>query len=197
MGAICVVIEHRSGEVRDISFEMLFKAGELCRELGHVLTAVVLGGKDEMFWDALTRRAERVIAFQDDRIKHFDPGMYGEVLRYLIREERPFLTLIGHTAWGMDLTPALSVKTGFPLISDCVDIVMADGRPKGIRQIFGGKVFARVSPQESDGYLLSVRPGSFLPPEKMEDLKILNLMTSVLLELVDFWKLWLGFWELL
>jgi electron transfer flavoprotein alpha subunit len=171
MGAICVVIEHRSGEVRDISFEMLYKAGDLCRELGHTLTAVVLGGKDETLGDALTRRAERVIAFQDDRLRNFDSGVYGEVLRHLIQEERPFMTLMGHTAWGMDLAPALSVKTGYPLISDCVDIVMADGRPKGIRQIFGGKVYARVSPQESDGYLMSVRPGSFLPPEKTEDLK--------------------------
>jgi electron transfer flavoprotein alpha subunit len=45
MGEIFVVVEHRQGEVRDITFEMLNKASDLCRKLSHTLTAVMLGSE--------------------------------------------------------------------------------------------------------------------------------------------------------
>ena len=45
MGGIFVVDEHRQGKVRDITLEMLSKAGELKKDLGGDLTAVLLGGR--------------------------------------------------------------------------------------------------------------------------------------------------------
>ncbi|MBL7173852.1 MAG: electron transfer flavoprotein subunit alpha/FixB family protein [Desulfobacteraceae bacterium] len=169
MGEIFVVVEHRKGEVREITFEMLFKARELCRAFSLNLTAILLGGKDEGFAGELAKRADRVLAFEDNRLATFNSDLYKEILDRLIREHHPFITLIGHTSWGMDLAPALSVKTGFPLATDCVDIQAEEGRPKVIRQIYSGKLFSRVSFKESPGYLITVRPGAFLPPDHMEE----------------------------
>ena len=165
MAELFVVVEHRSGVIRDISLEMLFKAGELGREQGHTLSAVLLGTGDEAFTDDLLTRADKVIAVHDERLRHFDAELYSEVLRGLIEEEHPVLTLIGNTSWGMDLAATLSVRTGLPVATDCVDILMEDGRPTVIRQIFGGKLFARVSFRESDGYIVTVSPGAFPPRE--------------------------------
>ena len=78
------------------------------------------------------------------------------------------LTLMGHTPWGMDFAPALAVKTGLPLVTDCVDILMDQARPEGIRQIYAGKLLSRVSMRESAGYLFTVRPGAF-PSDKRRD----------------------------
>ena len=165
MGDIFVVVEHRQGEVRDITYEMLFKAGQLCREYSHNLTAIILGGQKESFLDNIAPKADRVIVYEDESLTNFSSDIYKEILNRLIEEHRPFLTLMGHTSWGMDLGPALSAKTGYPLATDCVDILVENGRPVVIRQIFSGKVFSRVSFKESEGYLVSVRPGSFLPEE--------------------------------
>jgi electron transfer flavoprotein alpha subunit len=165
MGDIFVVVEHRQGEVRDITYEMLFKAAQLCRENSHNLTAVILGGQNESFLDDIAPKADRVIVYEDESLKHFNGDLYREILKGLIEEHRPFLTLMGHTSWGMDLSPALSAKTGYPLATDCVDILVENDRPVVIRQIFSGKVFSRVSFKESEGYLISVRSGSFLPEE--------------------------------
>jgi electron transfer flavoprotein alpha subunit len=165
MGDIFVVVEHRLGEVRDITYEMLYKAGRLCRENSHNLTAVILGGQDESFLDDITPKADRLIVYEDERLKNYSGELYRDILNGLIKEQRPFLTLMGHTSWGMDLCPALSVKTGYPLATDCVDILVENDRPVVIRQIFSGKVFSKVSFKESEGYLISVRPGSFLPEE--------------------------------
>ena len=168
MGEIFVVVEHRKGEIREITFEMLFKARELCQTSSHNLTAILLGGKDSGFVDDLAKRADRVIAFEDDRLEIFNADLYKEILDRLIAEHTPFLTLMGHTSWGMDLAPALSIRTGFPLATDCVDIQTEDGRPMVFRQIYSGKLFSKVSFKESPGYLITVRPGAFLPPDGVE-----------------------------
>ena len=169
MGEIFVVVEHRQGEVRDISFEMLFKASQLCREFSHNLTAIVMGGKDESYVDEIVKKADRVICVEDEKLKNFSAELYMEILNNLIGEYQPFLTLIGHTSWGMDLAPCVAIKTGYPLATDCVDILIDNGRPNVIRQIYSGKVFSRISFKESAGYLITVRPGAFLPPENMEE----------------------------
>lgn len=167
MGEIFVVVEHRQGEVRDITFEMLYKANKLCQEFSYNLTAILIGG-NEAFINDIAQRADRVIYFEDERLKNFNADPYKEILNGLIQKHRPFLTLMGHTSWGMDLGPALSIKTGYPLATDCVDIMIEDNRPMVIRQIYSGKVFSKVSFKESEGYLMTVRPGAFLPEEVAE-----------------------------
>ncbi|MCP4667166.1 MAG: electron transfer flavoprotein subunit alpha/FixB family protein, partial [Deltaproteobacteria bacterium] len=171
MSEICVVVEHRQGEVRDITYEMLHKANALCREGSHTLTAVFLGGKDEPLINDIAPKADRVMVFEDERLKRFNGDLYKEILQRLVEEHRPLLTLIGHTSWGLDLAPALSVRTGYPLAMDCVDVLLESDGPKVIRQIYGGKVFSRVSFKDSKGYLLSIRPGAFTPQEEAAPLE--------------------------
>ena len=168
MGEILVVAEHRMGSLRDITAEMLYKAGQLCDAGGHSLTAVVLAGPEDPFAESLVARADQVLACKDVRTAHFDNDLYKEVLCRLIRERKPALTLIGHTSWGMSLAPALAVRTGYPLATDCVEILLEDERPKVVRQIYGGKAFCRVAFERSEGVLVTVRPGAFLPPDSWE-----------------------------
>ena len=169
MGEIFVIVEHRKGEIRDITFEMLFKAGELCKEFPHNLTAILLGGRNDSFADSISKRADRVIVYEDDRLKDFNADTYKGIIDGLIKDHHPFLTLIAHSSWGMDLAPALSIKTGYPLATDCIDIQVEDSRPMVIRQMYSGKVFSKVSFKESEGYLVTVRPGAFLPPDELEE----------------------------
>ncbi len=168
MGDIFVVAEHRQGELREITLQMLFKANELSQTLSHTLTAIMIGAGDEAFMSELTKRADRVIAVGDEQLRNFDADLYKEILHRLIGEHRPFLTLMGHTPWGMVLAPALSIKSGLPLATDCVDIRVEDGRPIVIRQIYSGKIFSKVAFKASEGYLVTVRPGAF-PPDEIEE----------------------------
>lgn len=161
MGDIFGVIEHRNGTLQDISFEILTKGYELCQEHGHTLSAILLGAGDEVFVDDLLQRADKVIAVQDERLRYFDVELYSAVLCGLMEEVHPVLTLLGNTSWGMDLAPSVSIKSGLPIATDCVDILLEDGRPTVIRQIYGGKLCARVSFRESAGYLITVSPGAF------------------------------------
>lgn len=166
MGEIFVVAEHRQDELREITLQMLWKAGDLCETLSHDLTAILMtGGGSPPFLQEIRDRADRVIMVEDDRLKTFNADLYKGVLEKIIRERRPLITLIGQTPWGMDLAPALAVKTGLPMASDCVDILIEDGNPKVIRQIYSGKLFSKISFQSSEGYLITMRPGAF-PSDK-------------------------------
>jgi electron transfer flavoprotein alpha subunit len=161
MGEIFVLAEHRQGRLREISFQMLGKAAELCNESSHQLTAIIIGGKGISLSDELINHAHKIIVVADDRLAHYNADLYKKVLFDLIEKHTPFLTIIGHTPWGMDLAPSLSVRTGFPLASDCVDILIEDGDPKAVRQIYNGKIYSRISFKSSKGYLVTMRPGSF------------------------------------
>jgi electron transfer flavoprotein alpha subunit len=168
MGEIFVVVEHRQGVVREITFEMLFKAGELCGRLSHELTAVLLSAGDEALMEDIRGRADRIIVAEDQRLKAFNGDLYKEILYRLLEQYRPFLTLMGHTAGGMDFAPALAVKTGLPIATDCVDIEVEAGQPRVIRQIYSGKLFSRVAFKEAEGYLVTVRAGAFPPDQAGE-----------------------------
>jgi electron transfer flavoprotein alpha subunit len=170
MAEIFVVVEHRKGEVREITYQMLWKAHDLCQKLSHRLTAVLIGGKDEPFVNSIAERADRVIAVEGEEAKNFNGDLYKEVLFRLIQEERPFLTLVGQTPWGMDFAPALSIKTGYPVATDCVDVLVENGRPKVVRQIYTGKLFAKVSLKEAEGYVVTIRSGAF-PSDKVGERK--------------------------
>jgi electron transfer flavoprotein alpha subunit len=161
MAEIMVVAEHRGGELRDLTLQMLGKACALGREHGSRTCAVLLGSDVEHLVDRLKDRADTVVVYDDPRLEHFDPARHAEVLTALIAGRAPLLTLLGHTPWSMDLAPALAARTGYPLATDCVDIVLDGGRPKVVRQVYSGKLFARMAFREAGGYLVTVRAGSF------------------------------------
>ena len=167
MAEIFVVIEHRNGEFRDVSYEMLRKAHDLGQQGSHSLTAVLLKGSEALPLQEIVERADKVIQVEDDRLGAFDGELTKEILARLIEVERPILTLVGHTAWGMDLAPALAVKVGSPIATDCVDIFIEGGEPKALRQIYSGKIFSKVAFKKSEGYLVTMRPGS-CPPERAD-----------------------------
>lgn len=192
MKQIFVVVEHRKGAIREITFEMLRKAGELGRTHSLQGTAVLLGWKNENLLKELAERADRVLAVENEAFKEFNAEVYQAALIQLIDEYQPLLTLMGQTSWGLDLAPGLAVKTGFPLASDCLDILMENGRFQAIRQQYGGKIFTRVSFKESKGILMTVRPGAF-PSDKAGDYSGEVIVKDLLIPLPLPRKKWLGY----
>jgi len=161
MSEIFVIAEHRLGEIRDITLEMLWKAGELAQKHAHTVTAVVLGHDLSSMAQGLSDRADTIILCDDERLKDFNADVSKEIIAGLIDELRPTLVLMGNTSWGMELAPCLSIKTGLPLATDCTDIIVTDDKPFAQRQILSGKIFATVSFAESEGYLFTLRSGVF------------------------------------
>ncbi len=163
MSGILVLVEHREKEIRDITFEMLQKAYELSLNQGWEVSALLLSQGNQDLEKGLRGWAHKVVTIKDNSFAHYDPDTYSTAIIDMIRELSPNLVFIGHTPWGMDLAPALAVSADLPIVTDCVDIVLQDGNPKAIRQIYTGKIFCKVSMLNSPTHLFTIRPGSFGP----------------------------------
>ena len=170
MSELFVIVEHRLGETRDITYEMLWKAGELAQKLSHTVTAIILGHDVKSLAENISDRADKIIICDDERLKNFNADIHKEIIYALIEESKPAFTLIGNTSWGMELAPCLSVKTGLPLATDCIDIIPKDDTIIAQRQMFNGKIFANVSFTEPKGCLITIRAGVF-PKDKIGDRK--------------------------
>src|SRR4030043_433900 len=160
---IFVLVEHRQGKIRDITYEMLGLGEKIATQQGATLTAVLLGNGVNSFAEDLATRAPKVLVVEDGQLENFNSLCYQKVLSSLMSTYQPLLTLIGHTAFGMDLAPSLSVEKGLPLATDCIGLSFEGNRLKSTRSIYGGKVNASVSLRESPGYIATIRPGTFSP----------------------------------
>ena len=169
MGGIFVLAEHRQGELRDVTFEMLGKGQELAGAMDEPLTAVLLGHSVDGFATELAKQASQVLVVEDERLEHFNSAAYQQVLAHLITGRKPSLVLIGHSACGMDLAPSLATQLDLPLVTDCVGLEFDDGQLFAVREMYGGKVSARVAFSQADTYMATVRQAAF-PFEEGEPL---------------------------
>ena len=166
MREIIVLAEHRRGELRDVTWEMLTKGRQLGESLGAEIGVALLGKGVGQLAEALKPKAHRVLVIEDHRLEAYNSETYEKALSQLITERKPILTLIGHTAMGMDFAPSLAAHLKMPLATDCIGI---DGTGESLsltRQLYGGKVNATVSFLKRGPYMVTVRSGAFPALEK-------------------------------
>jgi len=161
MNEIIVLAEHRQGELRDVTWEMLSKGRQLAETLGAEIGVALLGKGVKNLAEALKPKAHRVFFVEDDRLEFYNSETYEKVLIQLITERRPFLTLIGHTATGMDFAPSLAARLKMPLATDCIEVDLQGETLSLTRQLYAGKVNGTVSFLKKDPYMVTVRSGSF------------------------------------
>ena len=170
MAEIMVLMEHRQGEMRDINLEMLFKGQELAEKTKAELTAVLLGKGVASMADGIKRFCHHTLICEDERLAQFNSDPYQDVLSFMIKERKPALVLIGQTACGMDLAPALATAAGIPLATDCYQIEVKGDTVLPFRQMYGGKMSAEVHfAKKAPCYMITVRVGSF-PSEGLREI---------------------------
>jgi electron transfer flavoprotein alpha subunit len=180
-----VLIEHRQGEIRDISFEMLMKGKKLSEKTGRPLVAILLGDNVGEMAEQLRKRANRVVLIEDQKLEKFNSEAYQQALGNVIEGEKSFLLLIGHTAFGMDLAPSLAVRMNAPLATDCIDVLVEDKQIKAIRQTYGGKLNVEVRLKPAERSMVTVRPASFSVEEYSLDGEIVRITSPITEEIAS------------
>lgn len=161
MTEIFVLAEHRQGQTRDITFEMLTKARELAEKASTDLTVVLLGKNVKGHAQALAEYAKQVLLVEDDKLEDFNSEVYNKVLSSLIKEHKPLLTMIGHSSYGVDVAPRLAAALDLPLATDCIDVEFENEALVVTRQMFGGKVNVNATARKSESYIITVRSATF------------------------------------
>jgi electron transfer flavoprotein alpha subunit len=158
---VWVIVEHRQGAIRDITFELLAKGRELTKALGGALCAVVLSAEPEPLLQALRGMANKVMVLQDARFAHFHSDHYQLALAPLVQEKKPFLLLLGHTPYGWELAPCLSTALQMPLAAGCTDAWLEGDTLVCSKPMYGGKILAQGTLRASWGYMVTFPPGTF------------------------------------
>jgi len=166
MRQILVLAEHRQGQIRDVTVEMLTKARELSQKAGAEVAAVLLGKDVRPHAKALSDHASTVFLIEDQKLENFNSEAYQKVLYKLIDEHKPILTMIGHTACGVDLAPSLAVKMNLPLATDCIDLEFENEILTVTRQMYGGKVNTEATLRKSESYIATIRQATFAVKEE-------------------------------
>ena len=161
MTEIFVLAEHRQGQVRDITFEILTKASAIAEKTNAELTAVLLGKGVKEHAKTLSEYAKKVLLVEDDKLENFNSETYLKVLSTLIQQHKPLLTMIGHTSYGLELAPRLAAALNLPIATDCIDLVFENENLSVTRQMYGGKVNAKVTARKAESYIVTIRQAAF------------------------------------
>jgi electron transfer flavoprotein alpha subunit len=165
MTEIFVLTEHRQGQIRDITFEMLTKGRELAEKTNSDLTAVLLGKEVKEQAETLSQYAQKVLLVEDVKLENFNSEAYQKALSNLINEHKPLLTMIGHTSFGVDLAPSLATALKLPLATDCIELEFEGETLVITRQMYGGKVNVKATVHKAESYIVTVRQAAF-PAQK-------------------------------
>lgn len=163
MAEIVVLAEHRQGQVRDITYEMLTKARELAAKTSAEVIAVMLGKNVKEHAKTIAEYAKSVLVVEDERLENFNSETYRTILTKLIAEHKPILLMMGHTSYGVDLAPRLAAALNLPLATDCIDLIFEGDTLKVTRQMYGGKVNVSVTVRKAETYVATVRQATFAP----------------------------------
>ncbi|MDY6793789.1 MAG: electron transfer flavoprotein subunit alpha/FixB family protein [Actinomycetota bacterium] len=175
MKDIFVLLEHRRGEMRDVSVEMLSGAAKL----GGSVVAVLLGKDVDEFANKAAGYADKVLYVNDDMFENFNAEAYQKALSALIKEHDPGMILIPNSAQGVDIAPALAVELEAPLVTDITAIEMEGDKPKPTRQYYGGKLDAHMAMKDADVYILTVREATFPADEPSKSGEVVKVDNPV------------------
>ncbi len=175
MKDIFVLAEHRRGELREITLEMLSGAAGF----GGTVVAILFGKSVDDFANKIAGYADKVLVVDDDMFENYNSEAYQKALSALIKEHNPGLLLMGHTGQGVDLAPALAVELGAPLVTDITALEMEGDKPKPTRQYYGGKLDAHMVPKDADLYILTVREATFQAAEPSKSGEVVKVENPV------------------
>jgi electron transfer flavoprotein alpha subunit len=178
MADILAVVEHRQGEIRDITYELMACGRSLAERLDGKLTAAILGHGTGSYVEALKGQAHRLLIVDNEIFKEFSDEVYEDTLAEIVEKEKPFITLIGHTAFGMGLCPALGSRLAIPFTTDVLELEPENGSLKAVRQMYDGKLDARVRFRESPSYMASIRAGCYTAEDGGLDSEVVDFTLS-------------------
>jgi electron transfer flavoprotein alpha subunit len=164
---VWVYIEHKEGETKPMSFELLGIGKTLASELGSGVCAFVIGENvGNAAKEAFQYGASKVYAIEGAIFKAFNAEAYSKAANFLLNKYKPEVALFRATSQGTDVAAASAAHLGFGLCTDSIGIKVEGGQLKLTRAAFGGNYTVTVVNEKAKPQIATVRPKAFAMPEK-------------------------------
>lgn len=161
---ILVVAEHRQGELRPVSLELVSAVQEARAAIGGTLSVAVIGHQGRAFEPALSVPGVDTLVFVETPEREFDADTWEAAVIALADELKPALVLVANSVDSMAFAPAAAVRQGWGYASDVFGIAHEGGEIVATRSGYGQKVNVELDFPGRETVLLAVRGGTFKPP---------------------------------
>ncbi len=157
---ILVLSEQRDGQLDGITYELLSKGREIADNLEVRLAALLLGSNIGPVSKLLADCGVDTVLLADHPIlQDYNAEVYRKVISDAVRDFKPSFFLLGYTYLGMEVGPAVATRLGVPIVSNCVDLGLSDGKATVTRPMFSGMVHAKIEIKQVEPYIISFQKG--------------------------------------
>ena len=158
MSDVLAVAEHRRGELREVSHEVLTAGAELGAGELHL---AVIGGDVERFAAELDRGAVDTIHTVAEG-EEFNHGVYVQALEQVAEAVDPTYVVTPNSVNGLDYAPAVAESLDMSLVTDAVGVDTGGGLTV-TREFYGGKTEGEVDVFD-DRAVVTIREGEWDAP---------------------------------
>lgn len=159
---VFVFAQQVDGAITGVSYELIGKAGEIAKELGTEVSALLLGsGVKGLAQELAEYGADRVIVIDDEELETYTVEPYAQAVAAAVKAYNPEILLMGATAIGRDLAPRVAARLHTGLTADCTGLEV-DKKKQGLlmtRPAFGGNLMATIECPDYRPQMATVRPG--------------------------------------
>ncbi|MFQ5610652.1 MAG: electron transfer flavoprotein subunit alpha/FixB family protein [Anaerolineae bacterium] len=161
-----VWIDQAGGEVDSIAWEATGLARQVAAELGGQVVALALGdGVDGLAQEAIQRGADRAVVVNDPSLDTFRVEPYAAALVNLVQEGQPAALIMGASLRGGELAPYVAARLGTGLATDCIEVIVEDGKLVATRPALVGNVIAKITFGQARPQMVTIRRRVFPAPE--------------------------------
>ena len=163
---VLVVADHRRGELRPVSYELLTAGRDLADAMDGALHAAVVGGDVDRFAEKLDCEGVDTIhtVAEGDEFNH---DVTVAAVTALADALDPGAVVMPNSVNGLDYAPAVATRLSLPLVTDAVAIDYDDGLTV-TREMYGSKVETAVE-VTSEPVALTIRGGEWAAAEGVGD----------------------------
>ena len=159
---IWIVVDQREGAIKKVSYELLSEGRKIADQLGEELAAVLLGsGVADQAASLGEYGADKVYVVDNSVLANYTTDGYTNVLAALAGKYEPAAILLGCTTNGRDLAAQVAQRLNTGLMSDCIDLELADGQLVLTRPVYAGKALVKACCPDARPAMATIRPNIF------------------------------------
>lgn len=164
---VWILAEQIQGRLAPVSYELLARGRTLADKTSADLTALVIGPEmaDSDLQTLIHCGADRVLAVESDKLRHFLTEPYARVMLDMIKTHAPEIIIAAATSTGRTLMPCVAAAAHAGLTADCtqLDIDPETANLLQTRPAIGGNILATIITARHRPQMATVRPHSTRP----------------------------------
>lgn len=166
VSGILILAEHRDGDLRPVTHELIAAAQSVRKEIGDRVTVAVVGSQAERFVPALSLEGvDEILAIESSQ-PEFDADAAEAALTAAMADREPALVLLGHSVDSMGFAAALAIRHGTGFATDVFKLGFEAGQLVATRGGYGQKVNVELDFPGRRTVVLCLRAGTFKPDPK-------------------------------